>query len=365
MENKRIYAGILCLLLVWAGLSAFALFGEKKEMSQAERRPLAQFPALSADTLLSGGFMEKFESYTLDQFPLRDWFRQGKALFSHYVLNRWDNNGIYYSQGHLCELEYPLNKASVNHALERFQWVYENYLQKNGSTVFTAVIPDKGYYLAEANGYPAMDYDALFSMVKKGMPWATYIDLTDCLASDDYYKTDTHWRQERLLPAAKKLASAMGLTLPKETDFHKRLVNDSFYGVYYGQAALPVSPDEMYLMENDMLSQCRVYFYETGAYGSVYDSEKLTGKDPYEVFLSGVQSLVTVENPNAETDRELLIFRDSFGSSVTPLLLQDYARVTLIDIRYIRPELLIKHIDFNGQDVLFLYSALVLNKNLI
>ena len=73
------------------------------------------------------------------------------------------------------------------------------------------------------------------------------------------------------------------------------------------------------------------------------------------------RSILKIENPNAKTDRELIIFRDSFGSSMAPLLVQDYAQVTLIDIRYMNQNLLPMFVDFHGQDVLFLYSTLVLN----
>ena len=41
--------------------------------------------------------------------------------------------------------------------------------------------------------------------------------------------------------------------------------------------------------------------------------------DPYSVFLSGSKSLLTITNPSADTDRELVIFRDSFASSLAPL----------------------------------------------
>ena len=34
------------------------------------------------------------------------------------------------------------------------------------------------------------------------------------------------------------------------------------------------------------------------------------------------------------TDRELVIFRDSFASSLAPLLMEQYAKITLVDIRY-------------------------------
>ena len=40
--------------------------------SVSERRPLAGFPALSGEAVLSGRFMKDFEQYTLDQFPMRD-----------------------------------------------------------------------------------------------------------------------------------------------------------------------------------------------------------------------------------------------------------------------------------------------------
>ena len=79
------------------------------------------------------------------------------------------------------------------------------------------------------------------------------------------------------------------------------------------------------------------------------------------MFLSGSVSLLTIENPAAQTDRELIIFRDSFGSSIAPLLVQGYKTVTLVDIRYLSPAMLGRFIDFHGQDVLFLYSTLVLN----
>ena len=71
-----------------------------------------------------------------------------------------------------------------------------------------------------------------------------------------------------------------------------------------------------------------------------------------------------IDNPAAATDRELVVFRDSFGSSLVPLLVEGYARVTLIDIRYVNSAYLGNFVDFHGQDVLFLYSTLLLNDSL-
>lgn len=364
--NQKIRAvGAGILVAVWAVLAAFAWLSPAQAQSEAERRPLAQMPEASAQTLLSGSFMEDFESYTLDQFPSRDSFRQLKALFHYEILNQKDNNDIYVAEGFAAEMEYPLEVSSVERALKQFNRVYEKYLSGTSSTVYACVVPDKGYYLAESNGYLAMDYEVLFSMVASGMPWAAYVDITDCLSIQDYYQTDTHWRQERLFAVAEKLCDAMGVTAPKAEEYTVTALERPFYGVYYGQAALPMEPETMYLLESPVTDGCTVYNYVTDTYTDIYDMDKLESKDLYEVYLSGTQSLLTITNPNAGTERELIVFRDSFGSSLVPLLLQDYASVTLVDIRYINVELLDRYISFTGQDVLFLYSSLVLNKNLI
>lgn len=362
--NKKMRAISAALLLtVWAVLTGFSWFAPGKELSETERRPLAQMPQITVSDLLSGKFTKDFESYTLDQFPLRDGFRTLKSLFHYYVLNQKDNNGIYLTQGHAAKLESTLNEASVAHALERFNWIYENYLKDTGSKIAMTVIPDKGYYLAEPNGYPVMDYDAMFAAVEQGMPWAEHVDITQCLNEDHYYRTDTHWRQETILPVAQKLSGVLGVAQPQEDQYTATEVSDQFYGVYYGQAALPMEAETIKVMESDLLTDCTVYDHETGLYTEVYDMEKLTSKDRYDVFLSGAKALLTVENPNAATDKALLVFRDSFGSSLVPLLVQDYKRVTLVDIRYVGSQMLSQYLEFNGQDVLFAYSTLILNSS--
>ena len=130
-----------------------------------------------------------------------------------------------------------------------------------------------------------------------------------------------------------------------------------------GYAALPLAGERLSYLTNDTIDACRVTNYETGKTGPVYDLDKATGSDPYELFLSGSVSLLTVDNPNARTDRELVIFRDSFGSSLAPLLLEGYSRVTLVDIRYLSPSQLGNFLTFDRQDVWFLYSTSVLNNS--
>ena len=161
--------------------------------------------------------------------------------------------------------------------------------------------------------------------------------------------------------AAHTICEAMGVSPQK--DLHAVLTHQNFYGVYYGQAALPLLPDSILLMENELLKNCTVYDHETGKTTGIYDLEKLDGKDPYEVYLSGPKALLTITNPAGQPGKELIVFRDSFGSAMVPLLLADYETVTVADIRYLHMDLLERFVDFHGQDVLLLYSTLVLNNS--
>ena len=361
--NKKIRnIGILALVVLWAALALTLWFGPKSDYTNAERRKLAQMPEISASSLFGGKFMDEFEDFTLDQFPLRDTFRQVKSLFHYYVLNQADNNGIYLVGDTVAKLEYPLNETSVAYATGRLQYLYEKYLEGKDVKIYSAMVPDKGYYLAEANGYPAMDYEALEQAYTDAMPWATYVDLTELLTAQDYYRTDTHWRQERILPVAQKLCAAMGVESPKEGNY-TQMTLEPFYGVYFGQAALPMAGEELVMLQNELLQNCTVTDPITGKTSRIYDMGKANGPDLYEVFLSGAQPLLTIENPAGKADRELVIFRDSYGSALAPLLLESYGKVTLVDIRYMHPDQVESYVNFQNQDVLFLYSSLILNSS--
>ena len=365
--NKKIRAaGALILTLVWGILILFAWFSPAKSFSDAERRDLFQFPDVNQKNILSGKFMTDFEKYALDQFPLRDTFRSLKAMFHSYALLQQDNNDIYLADGYLAKQDHPLNESEVTAATNRITQIYNKFLKDSGSRVFYAIVPDNGYYLAGSSGHLAMDYQKLFSHMHDTLSFATPIDLTGSLSLDNYYYTDTHWRQETLIPTAGTICTALDMPVPKAEDYTVTDATDAFYGVYHGQAALPLKPETLYLMESDRLRELQVSIhngmkYAPVSYTGVYDLEKLESKEPYDVFLSGPQSLLRIDNPNATTDRELIIFRDSFGSSVAPLLISEYRSVTLVDTRYLNSQLLGRFIEFNGQDVLFLYSSLVLN----
>ncbi len=359
---KKINKNMMYSLVVgglFFGLTLFAWLKPAEDFSATERRELKQFPELSWETISNGKFMSEFEKYTLDQFPLRDGFRSIKAFTHFYVFGQGDNNDVYLADNYISKLDYPLSENAMNKAIRKFTSIYATYIEGTDAKVYTAWIPDKNYFLAEKNGYPAYDYIEQSSYLNNGLSFATNIDISGLLSVEDYYYTDTHWKQECIQDVAQYLAEQMEVSL--QENYEATTLDTPFYGVYYGQLALPVEPDQITYLDHPMFADCTIINHDAGKEISMYDMDKAVGRDPYEMYLSGSLSVITIENPNASTDNELVIFRDSFGSSIAPFFVEGYRKITILDARYLNETMIGKFVEFSNQDVLFLYSTGVLN----
>ncbi len=357
LKNKFVCISFFFLIFAF---SLLCIFLPKADFSESERRVLNEFPEFSAESVFSGSFASGFEDYSTDTFPFRDTFRAIKANASAYLFRQADNNKYFLDNGHLSKLEYPLNTKLLTHATDRFAFIYETYLKSSAKNIYLSIIPDKNYFLDTLK----LDYTALFDTVRQNMPYAEYIDITSLLDISDYYTTDSHWRQERIVDVAQALLNAMGRDF--DSVFEENTVEAPFFGVYHGQAALNVPPDTIKYLTNDTLSSCIVKKYDSGRAEDafIYDKEKQSSADPYEMFLSGSSALISVENPKNPDGGHLVIFRDSFASSLIPLLCEEYEKITAIDIRYIPSNMIGSFVsDFDGADVLFLYSASMLNSS--
>ena len=363
MKNKsKVLTLIIATILFMITLACWLL--PKQDYSEAERRPLAEKPELSLETVLSGDFMKGFEQYVVDHFPKRDSFRRIKALFSEYIFNKKDNNSLYFADGHISKIEYPQNDKMLDYAKERFDFLYNTYLKDKDVNIYLSVVPDKNYFLAEKNGYLSLKYDEFIENFKNRVDYMSYIDLVPFLSIDDFYRTDSHWKQENIVDIAEFVAESMGGSAKSEYTINT--LEKPFCGVYLGQSALPVKPDTIKYLTNDILDSCKVSYYDTGkaVSGDLYNMDKAFGKDPYEMFLSGTTPIVTIENEKATTEKELVVFRESYASSLVPLLIPGYSKMTVVDIRYMQSSFVGNFIDFDNQDVYFIYSTTLLNNSL-
>lgn len=348
------------------GFCALFLLMPKADFLDSERREPAKFPALTLESIMKDGldygdsFMKQFDdNYTPDNFPFREAFRKIKAWVGANIFLHKDKDGVYVVDGIAAEMQEEIDEESIAHAADRITFIYEQYLKDKGIKPYISIIPDKGYFLSEQNGYLSMDYGEFIQKVLSSVEFAEYIDITGALDADDFYASDTHWRQEKIVAAAKLLIDGMGGN--HNSSYVMQTLDVPFYGVYAGRAPKPLPAETMYYLTNDNMANVTVFDAEMGRPGHIYDMDRANGPDAYDMFLGGEKSKVIIENPNAKTDRELVIFRDSYGRSIIPLMVDDYAKITVIDTRYQIPQILLMGVNFDNADVLFLYSTLVLN----
>jgi len=334
------------------------IIAEDETISTSERRKLAQFPEMSISKILKGDVVDKWEKYVEDQFVERDFFRGIKAFWSINIFGQKDNNQLFEKDDAIYKMEYPLKENNIQKSAQKINEVYEKYLKE--MNVYYSIIPDKNYYL-QNDDHLKLDYDKIHEIMGNELSELKYIDIRKGLDLDDYYRTDLHWKQENLQDVVKIIQNNMGLEeVEVDYDAHDK---GEFYGAYYGQLATNVVPDNLYILTNETIQNCTTYNVEKQKNAPIY--VETNSADRYDIFLSGATAIISINNPNAKTDKELLLFRDSFGSSIAPLLVENYSKITLVDLRYISSKLLGEFIEFDDQDVLFLYSAVVLNQNIL
>ncbi|MBQ2327487.1 MAG: hypothetical protein II376_08085 [Clostridia bacterium] len=250
-----------------------------------------------------------------------------------------------------------LNPSSITKFAEKLKNVKANYISGSG-TIAYSVIPDKSNYVSDkASAY--LDHSSMVSQLRPQLSGWNYIEIGDLLTFDDYLKTDGHWRQERIIPAANRIASTFGFSVSKGEFTQQSL---SFIGDYKSKIGTAQSENISWMVSSHTnASTCDNF--QNPSRTAVYNSALLSSNSPYDIFTGGPTPLVTIKNPNVTTGRKLVLFRDSYGSSMAPLLLGGYSEIQLVDLRYMASNLIPQYVNFEGADVLFLFSARVVNNS--
>lgn len=366
MKNRGIKDNVLIgsiLLFVLAVM--FGYIAPDKEFSSAERRRLATMPRLSVKNLVSGEYMTDMEDYLVDHMAGRDMMRNIYLLASQRVFGKIEVNGYIQKENAVYKMEDTLSSDYVKKNTRYFANIQKQYFAKN--PVYYAIIPDKNYYLEEPCGYLRFDYEAERDILKEELN-GQYIDIWDCLKLEDYYRTDLHWKQQNLDRVVNRILFTMcedeESSESVQASYQLKLASTDFRGGYLTASGYAVQPDTLYYLQPDHLSDITVYDYEKQQSMPLYTLDRIGGGDDYDIFLGGAKALLTIENTHAKTSKELIIFRDSYTSSLAPLLIESYCKITLVDLRYITPEYAISLIDWNDDtQILFLYQAMTLNAN--
>ena len=359
-KKYSIFITVLFCLFTF-GFGAALILSPSRDFSEQENRFLAQFKAPTPDTLRSGKFMEDFEKYVTDQFPLRDQWIQLKAI-SERSLGKQENNGVYFgTDGQTLFAQF---KAPTEEELAQRVGFVNSLGQNLDIPVYFSLVPDKSWVWADYLPDYAPNVDD-GSTIERAQALCgenvRFIDLRGALDYDSFYRTDHHWTTMGAMQAYFSLIRDISGGNSGDWYHEPELISDQFYGTTYSSSgAAWVKPDSIYTMipEGGTKGNITVTGYPEGApiESSLYHPEKLAVKDKYAYFLGGNQPLCVIKNPDAANGR-LLVIRDSYSDSLAPFLAEEFQEVHLFDLRY-NNTALTQYVADNGIDqVLVLYSA--------
>lgn len=347
MKNK--FLVIIFIIYIFT-FSILGIVLKDEVVSISERRKLKTFPNFE----YTSEYVTNLDKYFLDHFPFRDNFRSIKAMLNYKIFRKLDNNGIYLKDNYIFKSNYPTNKKSIDNFINKTNEIKKDFNVNNN--IYMLIVPDKNYYLKDKN-FLQIDYNYIYNEINKLN--FNNIDIRNIMNLNDYYETDTHWKQENLNKVVKEITNKMNLKY--ENINYKKNIYNNFYGVYYGESAIDRKPEKLTYLTNEVIDKAKVYYLENSKLNKVYDENNLKDLDSYDIYLDGASSYIEIDNEYSTSDKELIIFRDSFGSSLAPLLINYYKKITIIDNRYIDSDNYLKYVKFDKQDILFVYSTLIIN----
>ncbi len=322
---KKITIAIFCAVIVVLPILHIAMPDTK--ISQSERRALASLPKLQLDSLMSGVYVQNLEKYLNDQFPLREFFRGIGSSFE-LISGRQDVNDIYSHNGYLIALDPDFSEDAVKKSADKLYYAAQKFTD---GEIYSSLIPSKEWFIKDGV-HAYLDFDKLNEVFYADHEF-TDIRIDGELSLEDYYKSDSHWRQENLTELARFIVESMGYDAP-EIEYTENII-ENFSGVYAGQSAVWLDTENIVYLTNENTSNVKVESIGGDA-DKLYTTEKVGQTvDMYDVYLGGAVPLIFIENENAVNDATIVVFRDSYGSSFIPLLSDYFTTIIAVDFRYV------------------------------
>ena len=410
--------------------SVYMLFFKHETISQDENRYLATFPEFSAESYFKGEYTEGIADYYDDTVPNRDMFKKFITQHITPLKGRKFGDDQVELHGIAFEKKDPQTTTAAVTTTKGTGTAVETTAAETTTTLPAAVDPavdgemanniliannrgimiyggawgnEKEYadYVNEykealpkvnvyslvaptaCSFYTPENYKDLFESekkdldsIKRSLKNVTAVDAyTPLLAhknEDIYSRTDHHWQPLGAYYAAEAFAEAAGVDFDP-LDKYQKVTLYGFVGTLYGytqSSALLDNPEKfIYYKPKNTLKVTRYdsYFQNPVEEDLFLDPKTLDTSSYYMVFGSD-EKITHVNNPSCKNGKTLVVFKDSYGNALLPVLANSFENIYMCDIRYFD----INAVDFAKEvkctDMLFAmctYSAVGPNRDQI
>ena len=323
-----------------------------KAYSETEQRTLMKRPELTLASITDGSFMKKTETWMADQFPARSmWVKLASGL-DFLTGVREEQDTVLGKDGYLFE------KFNASSAADETLDDLVQFMGETGLPGEIMIVPDAlGTAESRENlkkripsGFPTDPENEWILRAEARVTEAAeetspngveirFINATDALASaweqgeQVYYRTDHHWTTGGAYRAFQVWKNAV---FPDEPELFYTPVEvcDTFKGTLASRLPYVTSKDRVELYLSDESPKVIVsYKEEQKKTTTLYSETGLTGGNPYEVFFGGNYAMVKIET-TANTNKKLLLIKDSYANCFVNFLTPYFGEITVIDPRY-------------------------------
>lgn len=330
----------LVFVVILVVIMVLNLLAPNKEVSADENRRLAGRPRFSADRLLSGEYMEKYEKYLSDQFAGREVLRNARVVLNRLGGSKEENGVLIGKNGQLMEKLLVPDQEVLGNNLDAIV----DFAEKNQKMpVYMMLVPDAANVLNKDLPllYTAADQKRMIAQVKRELDThVTWIDVESVLNkhTDDtiYYKTDKHWTSAGAYYVFQAAAELMDISKGVSGKFATYPISTTFNGDLAAKSGCEKHVKEVIEIYIPLEGDTDVivnYVDEQRKSTSLYDSSKLEGSNQYEVFLGGDSSVIDIKTVS-ESTRRLLVVKDSFANSFLPFLTPYFREIVVVDPQY-------------------------------
>ncbi len=369
MAKKEFISVVLFTAVLAVG--GIAAARGQREYSDNENRYLTQFPSANVQNVMTGEAQKELTDAFNDQFPGRDGWTGLSTRVKKWIGMK-DVGGVYLGKDHYYFEKIMNQDISRTDYFQNLRFVNRLAALSPGSQTTVMLVPPPGRILrdklpAHASLY---DADAMYKTAKETLQGAKLLDLRQELQqarktnkgtkdnrkkeTQVYYRTDHHWTQYGAYVGYRAYSESTGRKAASYTSFEIRKLSDDFYGTLYSKALdRDAVPDTIEIPQKlpEAESIC-----DGRKMDEIYDMTKKDQKDKYAVYFGGNYGEVDIKMKHPDSDRTLLIFKDSFANSMVPFLMKDYAQIRMIDLRYFKKSVR-KYLEENPADeVLVLYE---------
>lgn len=159
--------------------------------------------------------------------------------------------------------------------------------------------------------------------------------LLTCGEENLYYRTDHHWTTLGAYQGYLVFCEKMGLEPVPLEKLIPQVVTEDFEGTLYSKSGDYSHPGEEITIYTNPADRLTVEYKDTGEItDTLYNMEYAQKKDKYSLFLNNLHPLVEITNETAETDRELVLIKDSYANSMVPFLVRHFKKIYVFDTRY-------------------------------